>query len=234
MDHQDGRCATDAETIHVQKGGACAAGGGTAAAPLCGPQDAAAVLSPSRRLVVVRGAVDEFDWSLSGGQVTVVGQNAGAVPGTVAAVVSPGITVSGGEVHIRGLTVSCTADVSDRGIVAQSGAVLRLNRVTVKNCAKGGIFVDGASFDIRNTTVTASGPGDVAGLLWGGIRVQSFPPTGPARFELVTIKDNKGPGVSCSGAVTGSGVLASGNPVADISPTCTIASCGSAGPTCGA
>jgi hypothetical protein len=228
MDHQDGRCATESETIYVQKGGACAPGGGTSAAPLCGPGDATGLLTPSCRLVVIRGVVDELSWSLSGGQVTLVGQPAGAVAGTVAAGASTGATVSGGDLCVRNLTVACVPDISDRGIVAQSGATLRLNRVTVRNCAKGGTVVDGASFDIRSTTVTGSG------FFWGGIRVQAFPQNGPSRFELVTVKDNKASGISCSGPASATGVHASGNATADISTSCGFASCGAPGPTCAA
>jgi hypothetical protein len=235
MDHQDGRCATESETIYVQKGGACAPGGGTSAAPLCSPGDATGLLTPSRRLVVVRGVVDELSWSLSGGQVTLVGQPAGAVAGTIAAGASAGATVSGGDLYVRNLTVSCVPDISDRGIVAQSGAVLRLNRVTVKNCAKGGVFVDGAAFDIKNSVVTANGPADNGGLVWGGMRFQGVPAAGPARLEMVTVKDNKQVGVSCSAAISGTGVHASGNiGGVEITSTCGLTPCSPPGPTCGA
>ncbi len=234
MDHQDGRCASEAETIYVQKGGACGGTAGTAAVPLCGPQEAAAALTGGRRVVVVRGAVDELNWTLNGPQVSVVGQPSGGVAATIAAGTSPGISISGGDIYVRSLSISCVADVSDRGIVAQSGTVLRLNRVAVKNCAKGGIFVDVSGFDIRNTTVTGNGPGDLGGLPWGGIRVQAFPPAGPSRLESLTIKDNKGPGLSCTSAAMGSGVLASGNSPTDISSSCGVTACGAAGPNCGA
>ena len=113
--------------------------------------------------------------------------------------------------------------------------VLRLNRVMVKNCAKGGIFVDGSAFDIRNTTITGSGAGEIGGgLTWGGVRVQALPPSGPTRFELVTIKDNKGPGLSCASAVMGTGLLAQGNSTREITLACGITSCASPGPDCGA
>jgi hypothetical protein len=192
------------------------------------------LLTPSRRLVVIRGVVDELSWSLSGGQVTLVGQPAGAVAGTIAAGASTGATVSGGDLYVRNLTVACVPDISDRGIVAQSGATLRLNRVNVRNCAKGGIIVDGASFDIRNTTVTGCGGVDIGGFFWGGIRVQAFPQNGPSRFELVTVKDNKASGISCSGPVSATGVHASGNATADVSTSCGFSSCGAPGPNCGA
>jgi hypothetical protein len=184
-------------------------------------------------VVVVRGAVDEFSWSLTGAQVTVVGQPAGAVPAAILAGTNPGLALNGGDLYVRNVSVSCVPDFSDRGIVAQSGAVLRLNRVTVKNCAKGGLFVDGAGFDVRQSTFTGNGPGDIMGFPWGGIRVQGSPAGGPPRLESVTIKDNKGPGLSCSAAVMGTGVLVTGNSMPEVSPTCGVASCGAAGPTCG-
>jgi hypothetical protein len=235
MDHQDGRCAAESETIYVQKGGACAPGAGTSSAPLCRPDDAMGALTASRRVVIIRGAVDGFSWSLNGGQVTVVGQPAGAIAGTIAAGVSPGVTVSGGDLYIRNLSVACVPDISDRGVVAQSGAVLRLNGVTVKNCAKGGVLVDGAAFEIKNAVITANGPADNGGLVWGGMRFQGVPIGGPARLEMVTIKDNKQVGVSCSAAISGTGVHASGNTGGvEITSTCGLMPCSPPGATCGA
>ena len=64
MSHQDGRCATDAETIYVQNGAGCSdttgTAGGSSARPFCSLQPAVAavaVVGTARGLIVVRGSV---------------------------------------------------------------------------------------------------------------------------------------------------------------------------------
>jgi hypothetical protein len=231
MAHQDGRCATDGETIYVQAGGACAAGTGSAALPLCDPQDAEAILALGlRRLVVVRGAVPGFSWTLSGPQVSVVGQ----MGATVAGGANVGLRVNGGDLYGRGFSVTGGVGVNAVGVIAQANSTLRLDTVTVTANQGGGILLDGARFEIRKTTIVGNGPGQTGAVSWGGILVQSSPPGGLAHIENVTVKDNKAPGLTCTAAIQGSGVLAQGNSTIDIAPTCMVTACSPAGPTCGA
>jgi hypothetical protein len=85
MSHQDGRCATDAETFYVANVAGCSDSGagptaGTAAAPFCTLQPATTSAGGSRALIVVRGPVsgptDQFNSST---EVSVVGQQSALV-----------------------------------------------------------------------------------------------------------------------------------------------------------
>ena len=108
---------------------------------------------------------------------------------------------------------------------------------TVKDNPGGGVFLAGSAFDIRNSTVTGNGPGQtMAGLVWGGIRVESLPVGGQASLDLVTIEDNLATGLSCSTSIQGHGVLASGNTSVDVANSCgaLVGFCSTPSLTCGA
>jgi hypothetical protein len=111
-----------------------------------------------------------------------------------------------------------------------------MDRCVVANNAKGGILLDGATFEIANTTVKGNGPGDDAGTTWGGMRVKNLPASEPKLLTLVTVQDNNNTGISCAGTVAGTNVSASGNAggVDITTGTCGFSSCGLPGPTCGA
>ena len=237
MDHQDGRCATDEETIYVRKPSGCVGGVGSAASPLCSAQDVPPLLAPSRRLIVLRGSIDRFAWTLSGAQVSVIAKNDATIsPGG-----DVGMQVSGGDFYGRGFTVSggipCEPIGSCPAIRAAGGAKFALKNVVVSdNKGGGGILLDGASFDIRNTTVTGNGPGVVAGdVAWGGIRAQNIPSNGPANLEQVTITNNKQVGLSCSSPIMGVGVLATANAGGlEVAPSCQVTPCTPGALNCGA
>src|ERR1017187_8583366 len=59
------------------------------------------------------------------------------------------IRVTGGDLYIRGLSVTAGSP----GIWATGGNILRLDHVNVSNNTAGGILLDGAGFDIKNTTI---------------------------------------------------------------------------------
>ena len=80
---------------------------------------------------------------------------------------------------------------------ATGSLTLRLDRVTVDSCRGGGVLLDGAAFDIRNTTITNNGPGQAGATAWGGILVNALPATGPAKLSRVTAMDNKQVGIAC-------------------------------------
>jgi hypothetical protein len=228
MAHQDGRCARDEDAIYVQNTAGCGTTGGlSAAAPLCAPRDAVGALA-TRRLIVVRGAVGGFALTLGAvpQQVSIVGQSDAVFAGGP----DPGFRLSGAtDVYMRGVTVRNSEGI---GVIAEAGATLRLERVTVSGNQKGGILLDGVAFDVKNTSVTGNGPGQLGLASWGGILVNA--PGGTARLERVSIKDNRATGLTCSGAIQGVGVLASGNAAVDIATTCAITPCTPAGPACGA
>jgi hypothetical protein len=232
MAHQDGRCATDGETIYVSNAAGCsdtAAGAGTAAQPFCTLEPAAKGVSSSRDVVLIRGAVLAGATAFaSATESSIVGQ----LGGSIASVGPNALHVgTGGKLFARDVSVSAVAGV---GILAETGSVLRLEHATVANSSKGGIQLSGGAFDISNSTITGNGPGTDGGFFWGGIDIQFPPAGGPARLNLVTVTNNKASGIVCSAVVTGTGVLASGNSGGDVGPSCGFSACAGAGATCGA
>jgi hypothetical protein len=246
MAHVDGHCATPTEVIYVQNtAGTCTdtpgANAGTAVQPLCSMVAVPSLVSsvtPIRNLVVVRGTVTAGTWVFSdqvAPSLSIVGQQSALL----AATTSPAFAMQSGSVYMRGVKVSASAAI---GITAKGGA-LALDGVTVDSCGSlapptmpngGGILIDGAAFDIRNTTITNNFPS--SDLSWGGMRVASLSATGSKNLHLVTIQNNKAPGLSCASgaAVQGDGVLASGNNTGDVTSTCVITPCTVASSTCGA
>ncbi len=227
--HLGGRCATDAETIYVQDGATCGTAG-TSAAPLCTPETALSMLSATREVVVVRGLVGGFAWNdmAMGQRASIIGQ-AGAV---FAGGVRPGVRLSGpGDVYLRGVTVRSSEVV---GIVAQAGATLRLDGVVVDTNRGGGILLDGARFDLRDTLVTNNGAGETGAVIWGGILVQAVPAGGPSRLERVSLIDNRQIGLTCDGPVEGVGVHARGNAGGvEVGARCGVTACPALNATCG-
>jgi hypothetical protein len=228
MSHVDGHCAVDSETIYVVNRAGCSdTGAATSAAPLCSMNGVQLALG-TRTVVVVRGSSASANGAigLSGGKlVSIVGQNAGAITGTMA----PALWISG-DTYARDLKLSSMTTA----VLANSGATLRLNHVSVVNSPGGGLLLDGAAFDIRNTIVTGNGPGISGATVWGGILINNPPAAGPARLQLLTVQNNT-VGIACSATVTGTGVLASGSASGvNIATTCGFTSCGAASATCGA
>ena len=111
-----------------------------------------------------------------------------------------------------------------------------MNGCTVDSNRGGGILLNGAAFDIENTTITGNGPGQfTTGAVWGGILVNKPPAAGPTTLKFLTVQANQEIGVDCSAPVSGAdGVLASLNAGFDIISTCGFSSCGMASMTCGA
>jgi hypothetical protein len=234
MSHQDGRCASDSEVIYVENKGGCASSAitpmaGTAGTPFCGPQIAVDALTPARRLLLVSGPVAGFQWNAAGASpISLIGRANAAIVGGLQA----GISISGaGELYARDIIIR-RSDAA--GIAAQSGAVVRLDHVTVDSNGGGGILIDGAAFDVRNTTITSNGPGQSGATTWGGMLATNVLASGPANLELVTFRSNNPVGLSCSAPVSGTGVLATDNTSINIATACGITPCSPAGPTCGA
>jgi hypothetical protein len=229
MAHDDGRCAAAGETVFVENVTAkCAnTNPGTAAMPLCGLQEGInAAKAGGKALVVLKGpeAVDRASYA-GPGKLAVVGQ-AGAIvsPGAAA-----GLIVTAGQLYVRAIAIEGGAK---QGAVINSGATLQCDGVRIQNNKGGGILVDGGTLVLTNSTISGNGPGEVDGFPWGGIRLTN--PTAATRLDRVSVLDNKAPGISCSAFVQGTGVLATGNTVVDISMSCGFTSCPSASATCGA
>jgi hypothetical protein len=186
-------------------------------------------LSSSRDLVVVSGTVTGSTMAFAGQgatQTTIIGQQS-AVVGSVG---TPAFSMQGGSVFLRGVTFSATSAIG----VKATGGTLALDDVVVDSCTGGGVFLDGAAFTIANSKITNNSGGRQGAFSWGGILVNSLPPSGSATLHLVTIENNRPNGINCAGPLTGDGVLATANMSADIDSNCGFVSCGTAGPTCGA
>ncbi len=217
MFHQDGRCATDAETIYVQDNATIcspsAASGGTAVNPFCNSQDGANAVASTKRLVVMRGPDAWLGWSAtySGAQVSVVGQN-GA---TIAPGAAVGIHLVSGDLYLRGLTV---AGSFNTGITVDSGATLRMDRSILTNNAKGGLIVAaGGAFDISNSVFDKNGPGSVGAVSFGGVYLGAVSAAGPGRFWYNTVINSGAAGVVCADPSQSlSGLLFYNNTVGDM------------------
>jgi hypothetical protein len=257
----DGHCAPDGEIVYVEfKETGCTAANGSLANPYCTPTEGVSALAANatKKVIVIRGAVNGpmVLASASATPLVLGRQNGLGEAGQIVTAVGTGITASAGEVLVRDLEVVGGGSGSSKGIVASglstklklvsvkvslgmglgvqadSGADLAMDRCTVENNSRGGILVDHASFDIRNTTVAGNGPGTLGAITWGGILI-SEPASGLNQLQLVTVQNNKAIGVSCSAAVSNMGVLASMNVTGDINQTCGFSSCGTAGASCG-
>ena len=236
LSNLDGRCASTTETIYVQNNSSCADSGGTtggtSTVPFCSMQPATAAVTSSRSVIVVRGIVSGATGAFAT-SVSIVGQS-----GTIAGTVAPALHVSAGTTNARDLKLTTVDSI---GLQADSGSTVQLNHLLVTGNAGqtmdgkgGGILLDGAAFDIRNTTVTSNGPGTYNGTGWGGIFVNNPPSTGAHSLQYVTVMGNNPFGISCSATISGTGVLATGNTSIDVVPACGITPCTSATTSCGA
>lgn len=230
MSHQDGRCASDDETIYVQKIASCpgsaAAADGSATKPYCTMDPAVAAITPSRRLLVLKGIVPGTSAGISAGasQVSIVGQaNAAIAPSDV------GFHLLTGDAYVRSVAIGPSLLL---GCQADTGSTIRLDRVVITG-NKGGVYLNGAAFDIQNTTVTNNEYVD-DGAIWAGIYAKNPPAAGPAKLKFVTVQNNKATGIVCSGPIEGDGVLSSGNTTSNINTTCKVTNCDTASATCGA
>ncbi len=239
---QDGHCATDSETIYVgsSEGVRCSDSGspGSAAVPYCSLQ--LAVMTARSRGVPLVVATGQLTGGFTGvalsAPLTVVGRDAVITPSLGA----DGISIVGGELTLRGITVRGTAgNTIGIGVNAAptSGntVMLRMDGCVVVDNPGGGILLNGAAFVITNTTVSRNGPNPAA---WGGIYVQNPPAAGPTTLSRVAIIENNQVGLDCGSSLaatnTGSGVLAKGNVGGvEISSVCGIEPCTDGSEGCG-
>jgi hypothetical protein len=126
------------------------------------------------------------------------------------------------------------------GINALTGTTLHVDTCSVMNNPGGGILLNGAAFDIKNTTISNNGSGSLGSATWGGVYINNPPSSGTTTLSNVTIQNNGQVGLVCSASITSTtSVLASGNnngstkATDQIGNACGIASCSSAGTTCG-
>jgi hypothetical protein len=241
----DGHCATDEETVYVGTIGTStcsdtASNAGSAQTPYCTAQSGVGIAkSKSKPLVVMTGPLTGGFIGVSlTNPLTVVGKNAVITP----AAATDGISINSGELYLRGLTIKGSAStMTGTGIIAQPVAggnvALHMDTCVVANNPGGGILLNGAAFDIKNTTVSGNGPGAFGTLStpWGGILVNNPPSSGSKFLAQVSLQNNQQVGMLCSENVLGIGVLSSGNTGGDIGANCGVTSCSPDGTTtCGA
>jgi hypothetical protein len=213
MFHTDGHCATQAEVLYVRATPTVCTDSGTGlvSAPFCSPQAAVSALTTARSTIVIRpGTIVTDRLSYAGGvsRLTVIGQD-GAVIGPVnTAPPVTGITVTAGDVYIRGLSVTGMSGV---GIVAVTPATIRLDRCLVIG-NMGGLAVNGASFAINNCVFANNASNNVTAppSSFGGVYLLGTA-TGTAQFRNNTIVGNLGPGLVCGSAYQTRGLLVANN-----------------------
>jgi hypothetical protein len=242
----DGHCATEAETVYVGTSGNATcneANAGTASAPVCSAQNGVSLATSTKPVVVIRGTLTASSTTVAVSfPLTIVGKNAAVL---TAAVGGNCVLITQGEVYLRNLTLqgnpSSTAGVGI-GISAAppSGSTVNLHMDTceVINNKGGGILLNGAAFDIKDTTVTGNGPGSFGSLSTpvGGILVNDISQDVSRSLNFVTVQDNTGGGLNCSGNIQGTGVLSSGNTPSttlQIATLCNVTNCTNVS-TCGA
>ena len=200
MFHQDGRCASDAETIYVKNSTGCSGGAGTSASPYCQPQAGVNAVTTSKRVVVMIGTGSLGVWigSFSGSQVSIFGQNSATIsPGGA----DIGIQIVSGNAYVRGLTIQGVgASATNPGIVVEAGATLALDRCIVKANAGGLLVKPGANFDVANSVFDSNQQGLFGTTtLFGGIYLGGSPPSsGLHRLWFNTVVNNQGIGVICN------------------------------------
>jgi hypothetical protein len=236
MNHQDGRCATPAETVWVENKNGCVATAtganasiGTMAMPACSMQPLTQLIEMNRRLVVVRGLVQASSAAppaAGGGEISIVGQANAVVAGGA----SSGLQLSGAIAYVRSVAFKSSTLAGIRA----TASTLRLDGVLVENNTGGGIFLDTTRFSIVNTTVRGNGPGQEGTTTWGGVLINSLVQDGSKLLQRITVQNNTGTGISCIGGVQSMGVYASGNSPLDVQNACGITACTTLGPTCGA
>jgi hypothetical protein len=239
----DGHCATDAETIYVGTLGTATCSetnAGTVQAPVCSLLNGVGLAkSGSKPVVVLRGTLSASSTNIAvSSALTIVGKNS-AIVAPAAATGADCITITAGEIYLRNLKIQGSASPqTGMGIKAApdpgSTVTLHMDTCAVTNNPGGGILLNGAAFDIKNTSVNGNGPGQTTGgNPWGGIRVDALPSSGTTSLNLVTINTNNPAGLSCAGSIQGTGVLATGNTSIQISNSCAITACTPASATCG-
>jgi hypothetical protein len=205
--HLDGRCATDAEVIHVRSGMPCVGTGpGTSAMPFCQPAEALGSVGPTRRILLLRGTeafaavnIPPNFPGIADGVISIIGQPGAAIaPGA-----SAGVTVGGGEVYLRGLTIR---NGEKEGVVADGAAIVRLNQCVIRLNMKGGLrFQNGAGFEVANTVLDGNGPGFLNDGLtpFGGAYLGAPTDRRPGVFRFNTVIRNGMVGVACASLPTG-------------------------------
>jgi hypothetical protein len=227
MSHQDGRCATDPETVYVENRPTCSmvpTVGGTSAVPFCSPQFGIDAAGSVKRLVLLRGTMPlvSFVVTSNPGEISVISKD-GSIIDHGAAI---GIHLTRGQLYVRGVTVG---PGSGPGVVADGGAVsvLRLDRCQIL-ANGGGLLINNAGFDIVNTVIANNTEALVppAGpTTYGGVYLRSAAGA-PTTFRYNTIVGNQNIGLVCFGAYVTSSLIVANNALAPVAGPCVLSGAG--------
>src|SRR5215471_12004150 len=156
----DGHCATDQETVYVQKTTASCtgvAGNGSPSMPYCITQNAVQDLT-TKSVVVVKGTMPV-------GALEITTANLTSPSGPILLVGQGGASLASGPSDAAAVHVNGNFDVTVRdlkitggfsaGVVAETGARLRMNRCVITMNMGGGVLLNSAGFDITNTIIAA-------------------------------------------------------------------------------
>jgi hypothetical protein len=209
---ESGRCAKEADVIHVQFGAdGCPGADGTLAKPFCAPNDAVAKVTANQAVIVIHGPVGQMALNPTVASVVIVGKkNGGGEDASLSVGPSTGLSVSGGDVLARDLHVIGGAGASSKGVAvtgsttklrlvrftvstdkglgiqADNGADLHMDRCLVEKNAAGGLLVNGASYEVTNSILAMN--------LYG---VKFNLPKTPATFAFNTVVSNTGNAATC-------------------------------------
>jgi hypothetical protein len=219
----DGHCATNAEVVFLDRGGAC----DSTQSQYCVSGLAVTALTGAKPILLISGAMPVAAIDISGAApnpVLIVGRggaSVGAGSGDIAGVRIDGVR----KAWVRDLKISG----GTVGVLADAGADLRLTRCTIVGNGAGGIRTIGASFVITNTIVAANSQGEGSGgVSWAGVRLGDPPVGGSGRFENNTVVDNTQVGIACSTVYDITTDIVHGNTGGE-SVNCSAANCCGAG-----
>lgn len=153
MSHEDGRCASEAETVYAGGSGCFDVGAGTQQAPACRLEELVPRLTSTTRLIVVRGSTTGavFDKSFP---LTVVGKG-GAVIGPPIQGENVQVRVPSNTVTFRDLFFDGTKGTTN-GIDGYRAATVQIDRCRFSGFPRVAVGVTGG-YKITNTIVDNSG-----------------------------------------------------------------------------
>ncbi len=213
----DGSCPMANTIVYVQSSSKCTSsdrGQGTPDSPYCDLEQAVLNIG-SGSVIRVIGTVTTATGLIinTNRALLIAGESAAtAIVNPASGNSEPVVSITGGEVTLRDLTISGGRAA---GISASAGKV-RVSRCYVLDNAGTGIAIgNGVAFDITNSVVAHNG-----GTTGAGVSLGSYTGTSPVRFAFNTVVDNGQGGVVCAAGHVVTGILAHNNGVRDFSASC--------------
>ena len=147
---------------------------------LCYADDAAAALSTTKAVIVIKGPLSVGNLTLNFSQkpVLIAGQSSANLTKPTSGT-PPLVNITAGEVTLRDLTIP---GGSDAGVSVSGGAILHMDRCYVTGNSKNGIITDNSAFDIANTVIAGNG-----GSAYSGVTLGAYTGGGPKRFWFNTV-----------------------------------------------